>query len=218
MEIPFWQARWREGKIGFHQPEVNRHLVRHLPALVGERVCEVLVPLCGKSVDLLWLREQGQRVTGVEAVTEACEALFAEHAFTPEVDALGPFRRWQVPALTVLEGDFFQLDPGRGDLPGLEVPAFELAWDRAALVALPPAMRPRYAAHLRALLRPARGHLLLVTLDYDPGQMEGPPFAVPDSEVQRLFPGCELLHEESRDAEGAERFGLTWLTERVYRG
>ena len=30
---------------------------------------------------------------------------------------------------------------------------------------------------------------LLITLDYDQAQMDGPPFAVLDDEVQRLFGG-----------------------------
>jgi thiopurine S-methyltransferase len=49
-------------------------------------------------------------------------------------------------------------------------------------------MREQYATHLKRIL-PKDCHGLLITLDYDQAQMDGPPFAVLDDEVQRLFGG-----------------------------
>ena len=84
MEPQFWQNRWRNGQIGFHQPSVDRSLERHWPALnLGPSsrgsAPRVFVPLCGKSLDLLWLRDQGHVVTGVELSATALEAFCMEN-------------------------------------------------------------------------------------------------------------------------------------------
>ena len=63
MKPEFWKERWVRGEIGFHQAEVEPGLVTHLGGLAPTRV---LVPLCGKSLDLAWLATQGHQVVGVE--------------------------------------------------------------------------------------------------------------------------------------------------------
>ncbi len=208
MEIDYWRRRWREGRIGFHQPDVHRHLVRYLAEHARGMSREILVPLCGKSLDLIWLRDQGHRVTGVEFAPEACAAFLAENDLSAPEVVEGPFRIWRFPGLTLLNGDFFQFE--RDD--------FDLVWDRASLIALPPETRPHYAEHIVDRLLPG-GKILLVTVDYGSEEMEGPPFRVPDEEVQSLFSGfeVELLLEESQDSHGAERFGISWLKQRVHR-
>ena len=83
MNPKFWQTRWQEGRIGFNQSEVNPFLIKHFSALklpVGNRV---LVPLCGKSIDMLWLSAQGYDVVGVELVETAVQAFFAEQNMYP---------------------------------------------------------------------------------------------------------------------------------------
>ncbi|MGB5485800.1 MAG: thiopurine S-methyltransferase, partial [Lysobacterales bacterium] len=64
MEIKDWHSRWESGNTGWHQPGGSSALRKFWPGLhPGGRV---LVPLCGKSPDLLWLAKQGYDVTGVE--------------------------------------------------------------------------------------------------------------------------------------------------------
>ena len=59
-------------------------------------------------------------------------------------------------------------------------------FDRAALIALPPELRRRYAAEVYAKLSAGcRG--LVITLEYAQAEREGPPFAVPESEVRALY-------------------------------
>lgn len=180
MNREFWLDRWASGQIGFHEGAVNRHLQQHWP----DRPGTVLVPLCGKTHDLHALVARGHTVTGVELSAAACDAVFAEHGLTPTLDTWGPYVRRRHGALTVLEGDFFALT-GQWDA----------VWDRAALIALPPDMRPRYVAHLRTLLGPG-AHVLLVTLDYPQAERAGPPFSVPADEVRSLWPEARLLHSE----------------------
>ncbi|RMG57522.1 MAG: thiopurine S-methyltransferase [Gammaproteobacteria bacterium] len=214
MEPEFWLQRWEAGQTGFHLDEVNRHLEQHWPQLGLHAPAGVFVPLCGKSLDLLWLRGQGHAVLGVELSPKAVEAFFAENGLQPAVLPRPPFVDWHLDGLNILQGDFFDLEPDdTAECWGL--------WDRASLIALPPGMRARYAAHLTRLMpHGCRG--LLVTLEYPQAQMDGPPFSVEGDEVERLFGGDwaitplaehDVLEEQPRFRER----GLEWLTERIWR-
>nr|WP_298170727.1 thiopurine S-methyltransferase [uncultured Pseudomonas sp.] len=212
MHADFWQARWARGEIGFHLPEVNPCLQRHWPALALPGQARVLLPLCGKSLDIAWLASQGHRVVGVELAQKAVEEFFHEHALQPQISREGAFLVYRAGAMEIYCGDFFALTAQQlGDCQAF--------YDRAALIALPDEMRARYAAHLSAIL-PAADQGLLVTLDYEQAQMQGPPFAVSDGEVQQLFAGAWRIEAlECGDAldEKFRQRGLQRLDERVYR-
>lgn len=214
MHAGFWQARWSRSEIGFHLAEVNPYLQRYWPGLGLATGARVLVPLCGKSLDLAWLAGQGFQVTGVELAQRAVEDFFTEHGLEPVVSEEGPFRLYRAGSVEIYCGDFFALTEQQlSDCTAL--------YDRAALIALPPPMRERYVAHLTQVL-PAGCQGLLVTLDYDQAQMDGPPFAVTDDEVQRLFAQrWQVSNLVCADVLGENwkflQRGLERLDERVYR-
>ena len=174
-----WIARWREGRIQFHVDKVNPILGRYVDRLLPEEFGRVFVPLCGKSLDLCWLIEQGHEVVGVELVEKAVEDLFNGIGGSPTISTQDVFQSWRSDGLEVLVGDLFELD---ANVSG----KFDAIWDRAAFVALRPSDRDRYASHLREFLRPD-GRILLSTIFYDGSKMEGPPFSVPATEVHRRF-------------------------------
>ncbi|MGU9829762.1 thiopurine S-methyltransferase [Pseudomonas sp. LF242] len=214
MEPKFWQERWASNQIGFHLPEVNPYLQRHWPKLALAEGAKVLVPLCGKSLDLMWLASLGYRVLGVELSEQAVEAFFSEQGLMPRISQRGVFKVYRADLIEVWCGDFFALDAeALADCSAL--------YDRAALIALPPLMRAQYAEHLNALLRPGcQG--LLITLDYDQTQKAGPPFAVADEEVKLLLGGhwsVQVLEEQDILGESWKfvQDGVTRLEERVYR-
>lgn len=214
MEPKFWQERWARNQIGFHLPEVNPYLQRHWPQLALAQGAQVLVPLCGKSLDLMWLASHGLRVLGVELSEQAVKAFFSEQNLVPRITRRGVFSVYQADLIEVWCGDFFALDAEAvADCAAL--------YDRAALIALPPLMRAQYAEHLHQLLRPGcQG--LLITLDYDQTQKAGPPFAVTDDEVKVLFGSHWTLRVlEEQDILGESwkfvQDGVTQLDERVYQ-
>ena len=174
-----WLTRWREGRIQFHVDTVNPILDRYVDRLLPEGFGRVLVPLCGKSVDLGWLNKQGHEVVGVELVEKAVEGLFKELGRNPTITTQGAFQSWRSDGLEVLVGDLFELD---AEVTG----KFDAIWDRAALVALRPSDRDRYASYLREFLQ-STGYILLCTISYDESKMEGPPFSVCADEVHRHF-------------------------------
>ncbi len=213
MDTKFWKQRWENNETGFHLDEVNPFLPRFWGRLNIPENSQVFVPLCGKSLDLLWLREQGHDVCGVELSPLALQQFFSEQGLKPEIHRLGAFEIWETDGIRLFCGDFFELSPKLLGQPSV-------VYDRASMIALPPAMRPDYARHLLSLA-PACAPRLLVTLDYEQAQMAGPPFAVSEAEVEALYGNIfqiEKIFAEDILAEN-ERFrqkGLTRLEESVY--
>lgn len=154
MQPEFWHKKWAANQIGFHLPQVNPHLKRFWPALSLEEGTRVLVPLCGKSLDLLWLAHQGHEVLGVELSEKAIEEFFSEHGFDPAISEQGPFKVYRAGSIELWCGDFFELTAG-------DVADCSALYDRAALIALPAEMRERYAAHLKRIL-PKESHGLVI--------------------------------------------------------
>lgn len=182
MEPQFWRDRWAEQKIGFHEGQPNTFLAQHVERLGGTRV---LVPLCGKSEDLAFLAGQGRAVVGIELVEDAVAAFFAEHGVTPEIERRGSLAIYTAGAIQIIAGDLFAVT--RAD-----VGAIDALYDRAALIALPAELRPRYVAHLRALAG-AAVPVLLVTIEYPQELVPGPPFSVDEAEVRSHYPTATLL-------------------------
>jgi thiopurine S-methyltransferase len=214
MQPEFWEERWREGRIGFHRPTVDENLARFWPALEAPPAGRVFVPLCGKSRDLLWLRERGYTVVGVELSQIALEAFCMENGIPARRRRLADFERYEAPGLELYRGDFFALTPS---LLGHPVAVF----DRAALVAWPPELRLQYARQLTALTPPG-APTLLITLEYPQDLMTGPPFSVDAAEVERLYSPHHAIRELARrDVLASEprmrERGITELIEVCHR-
>lgn len=189
MEAEFWHDRWASGQTGFHEGAANRLLVAHLDALGLAAGARVFVPLCGRSRDLVWLRDRGHGVVGAELSRLAVEQLYAELGVEPEVTPLGALERVRGAGIEVFVGDIFALS--REDLG--EVAA---SYDRAALVALPAEMRAGYGAHLQAITDGAPQ--LVIAFEYDQSLRAGPPFSVDGAELERVHGAHYQLRELAR--------------------
>ena len=214
MDADFWLQRWQEGQIGFHRSDVMPLLEKHWPSLQVRADARVLVPLCGKSLDMHWLAAQGYRVLGVELSPLAVAQFFQEAGVEP-VRAVSQYgEHFTAGPIEIILGDAFGLEPAL-------LADVEAVYDRAALIALPPALRRRYLDTLYAAL-PSGCRGLLITLEYPQQQKDGPPFSVGQAEVEALFasPWQHVLLERRDILDQEPRFqaeGLTALTTAVYR-
>lgn len=205
MEHDFWHKRWAEQRIGFHQETVNKLLEKYFSVLDLALGAQVFVPLSGKSTDMLWLREQGCGVLGVELSDTACDAFFNENGQKVEGSAVGDFYVRSFDQVALLCGDFFQLT-------SRQLNQVTAVYDRAALIALPAEMREAYAKKMMGLL-PRGVKILLITLEFE--GKEGPPFSVSSNEVFALFSERfaieQLVVERPSDGRDAGRSEVVWL-------
>lgn len=178
MEAEFWQKKWKNQEIAFNQSEANPLLVRYFGKLALAKGSRVFLPLCGKTTDALWLLSEGYSVVGAELVESAIQDFFSENDLHPEVTSLAELKVYRSENIDMFVGDIFHLT---FDLLG----KVNATYDRAALVALPEEMRRRYTKHLVELTNQAPQ--LLITFEYDQGQMSGPPFSISSDEVHSHY-------------------------------
>ena len=77
-KMSMWEAQWAKGDTSFHLAEVNDRLLSYMNELVGvvtngttdPAAKNILVPLCGKSKDLVHLHSLGHTVVGCEGVEQ----------------------------------------------------------------------------------------------------------------------------------------------------
>lgn len=178
MDANFWHSKWERNEIGFHTANANPLLVEHFDALALAPDSRLFLPLCGKTLDIHWLLDKGHRVVGAELSQLAIEQLFNELGVAPTISHVGKLDHFAAENIDLYVGDIFDLSP---EVLG----PVDAIYDRAALVALPEAMRSRYTAHLTKITRQAPQ--LLICFEYDPSQHEGPPFSITADEVQRHY-------------------------------
>ena len=212
MKSEFWHQRWQERQIGFHQAEVNGYLTEHWRELCLDQGT-VFVPLCGKSMDMIWLRDQGHQVIGCELSPVAVGEFFEENDLTPTIEEFAYYQRWSAQNITILLGDFFDLTTE--DLQGVST-----LYDRAALVALPTEMRQRYTDHLATILSPEI-KILLIATTYPQEEMDGPPFSVDEAEIRALYhPHWQVepiyTYHFPADHPRVNNRGITSMEESVY--
>lgn len=210
MDAEFWHEAWTREHPAFDQKRPHRWLAEHWPARDLRTDATVFVPLCGRSIDMVWLAERGHQIIGAELSAKAIEDFFAAvdiEASRTSVDGFevyrgGPYELWC--------GDLFAV-------PASVFATVDAVYDRASMVALPPPMRARYADFFTSVLTPS-ARWFLVTFSYDQSEMNGPPFSVPLDEVtERLakhFAIETVMDESIIDAASAFRErGLTAMRE-----
>jgi thiopurine S-methyltransferase len=197
-----WLGRWAQGRTGWHEVAGNEGLRTYWPD--SEKPGRVLVPLCGKSPDLLWLAERGHDVVGVELSEIAVESFFNDHELTFERDPDGPLIRYAATdlSLTLFCGDYFEF----------QAAGFDGLYDRGALVALSGDLRPRYVEHTKQLLNPGATRLI-VTLEYAQDIVSGPPYSVTAGELTAYWDDMVKVGEKDDIDNCPPKFRQAGLTD-----
>lgn len=213
MNLEYWLQSWELNHIGFNQNYPNTYMQQYFPLLKLPKGARILVPLCGKSIDMLWMLEQGYQVLGMDISRLACESFFKEnhHAYK-EIKQDGQVF-FEGKNISLWVGDFFDLD---AKMLG-EVDA---VYDRASLIALPEKSRQQYASFINDILSPGV-KVLLIAVTYEQTKMQGPPFSVNETEVKILFSkhfSITKLHDKPAQSLPVhlQEKGLNSATNQIY--
>ena len=211
----FWAERWQKNEIGFHAAQTNAFLQKYMESLKPDPTKKVLVPLCGKTLDLLFLAEHFGEVWGVEYIEQAAQDFFHEQNIKAEIEETSYGKLYRAGRIHFAVADIF-LFLEKTDQQ------FDALYDRAALIALEEPRRLTYAQGLQKVLT-QEAAMLLITLAYPQEDMAGPPFSVSDEETKRLFGAyAELQIMERLDILKSEtkwrERGATRMDETIFAG
>jgi thiopurine S-methyltransferase len=183
-----WKHRWETANTAWQKHTTHPSLLQFVDThlLKNQKNARVLVPLCGKSVDLAYLASHVgvSTVVGVEGVRQGIEEFSTEqpHLGMKEEEAsAGSYKRWVGNRIVLLNGDFLALNASTagGRVSGV--------WDRGALVAVDPSIRPAYVQVLGNVIAPGGVILLSAFVRPNGDVTTGPPFSIDEDEVRRLF-------------------------------
>jgi len=208
-----WLDRWKKGTTGWHRSDINPQLIENINQLAKARPQKIFVPLCGASLDMKYLSDQGFHVVGVELSSLAIDRFFNENKIAYKVSKVEDFDFYQGKNIDIYCGDFFKLKKNY-------FYDVSCVYDRAALIALNPDLQKKYARHLKEIL-PNSSKILLLTMFYPQNEMEGPPFSVGDDNVEELFSEFKEIKKISsvNDKESSlkpDDLNLTYLFKNVY--
>ncbi|XP_004693363.1 PREDICTED: thiopurine S-methyltransferase [Condylura cristata] len=212
-----WQEKWVNRNIAFHQEQGNQLLKKHLDTFLdGKKGLRVFFPLCGKAVEMKWFADRGHSVVGVEISELAIQEFFTEQNLSYSEEPVV-----EIPGAKLFKsssGSIWLYCCSLFDLPRANIGQLDRIWDRGALVAINPSDHQRYSDIILSLMG-KEAHYLLSVVSYDPTKHAGPPFYVPEAEIQKLFGStCNIRCLEKVDIfeERYKQWGVDYLFEKLY--
>lgn len=194
MQTEYWQGRWKTNDIPFHLSKAHPLLTKYFSSLPKGKV---LVPLCGKSLDMKWLLDQGHEVIGVELSPIACEAFFTENQLNFTIEEKSTFTIYKGKHISIWCGDILQL-------PAEACHNLTAIYDRAALFALPEEIRNAYVKQIKMLIQAIPNIvMLLITVEYDQNLLNGPPFSLTENDIRQLYADTFQIKKMPADPSSA---------------
>lgn len=206
MEASFWFKSWEMGGFhtSFHRKDIHPYVLTYMHPTAIENT-NILVPLCGKTVDMLYLAQYANKVIGVELVEEAILQFFSENGLSyhqPDAET------YVAGNITILRKDFMKLQPA-------DIGYLDWILDRASLVALPEEMRMDYLATIDRLASVGTQQLI-ITLEYFP-LINSAPFSITPGEVDNYYSHNSLIrhveHPNLPEHGMVRRWKLDYLIE-----
>ena len=197
----YWQKRWSQNEIGWQRDAVHKFLVKYVDELTDYRSnLRVFVPLCGKSLDMLWLADQGHHVVGVDFVKHPIESFFEENNLTfrklckvklaAACEAIDVYK-CEEKQITIFCCDLFALTVE--DVGG----KFDAIWDRSSLSAVLPQVGDRgkrYTKHMRSFLTDKGGYMVEShRYNVDCGGL--PPACIPEELMKEIYGDHFIIKE-----------------------
>ncbi|KAL4229725.1 hypothetical protein ACF0H5_010113 [Mactra antiquata] len=191
-----WIESWSSGDTGFHMTFTDPFLDKNEADIFGGKTKSIFAPLCGKSLDMLWMYNKGHSVCGVDIAEQAVQEFFDENNIEKnidKVDNIGVLYKSKDERIKLYVADLFDM------LPSV-CGQFDVIWDSKSLVAINVADHNLYRDVLLGLMKPDSLYYLN-TLDYDSKVWPGPPHSLPDEKVMELYGDrCTVNLMEEADA------------------
>ncbi|XP_065676793.1 probable thiopurine S-methyltransferase [Hydra vulgaris] len=204
----YWCNRWVNGNTGWVLPGVNPFFKSYFTVLTGGQNFfekRVLVPLCGKTPDLLWLCEQGLSVTGIEFADMPIIDFFKEMGLSYKFNEENGYKMYVCAEkdITIYQGDFFLMNV---DILGGH---FDFCWDINSLSAMIPDEQQIYVDKLVSFLS-SDAHIILNCFEYDVALRGGnPPHVIFRNRLEKMFGSSFNYEELCRNTEDELPEGLT---------
>lgn len=184
MEKDFWLERWESNKIGFHQGDFNVYLTKYWDTFI-RNTGDVLVPLCGKSKDMIYLAKCGHKVIGVELSKIAVEAFFKENNIDYDIINEDEFEIFRSEGISIYCGDILNMT-----MESLR--NIKYIYDRASMVALPVSIREKYITLIESKI--SQADIFIQTVSFDDSKL-GPPFSLDQKWVETNFKTNYIIHQ-----------------------
>ena len=184
MEKQFWLKAWENPSPGFHQLSTHPFLVKYWSDFAKSKG-KVFIPLCGKSLDIKYIMDQGYEVVGIDLSESAVIAFFEEHKIEYQVEENLRLKKYLGKGVTLYVGDLFHLSAS-------ELEDVKYVYDRASLVALPFEIRNSYIKFMLRYLKEAS--IFLITFQFDNVEV-GPPFSIDKKMVENYFTPHFIIDE-----------------------
>lgn len=167
-----WIQTWKGDVSEFHLNRVHPSLEKHWRELTaGKPNQRIFVPLCGKSLDMMWLAERGHTVYGAEISGDAIRSFFKEQKLhytreaiemesTEGLSSGAAVYRASEKDITLFEFDIFKLTSNHTG------GTFDAIHDIGAFVALLGEKQMDYVKVVSTLVAP-HGRWLIETYDWD---------------------------------------------------
>ena len=193
MKQDFWLEKWNKNDIGFHKSDTHRFLKTHFNKLSVPENSSILVPLCGKSLDIEWFLKKKLNVIGIELSEKAVIDLFLNLKIVPKISEQTNFKVYSSKGIKIFVGDLFELE-------NKMIPLIKTVYDRASLVALPLEMRLKYYQKISELTNNATQ--ILITFSYHKPNNQNPPFSISEDEIKQNYFQYKLELIEEIDVPG----------------
>lgn len=178
----FWKSS--SDNPSFHVSSPHRTLIKYYNQIFkDDSEKRVFIPLCGKSLDMLYLTDQGHEVVGVEFSDFAVKSFFEDSKLDYTKEAIKNFVIWKSkdPAknVTIYQGDFYEVE-------SKTLGFFDVVWDRGSFTAINIDDRELYTDIMFQIMKPSARYLVQVC-KYDGSLYGGPPHYVTEHAMKSTF-------------------------------
>jgi thiopurine S-methyltransferase len=194
MEKDFWIDKWNIGQIGFHQDKPNSFMEEYFKDidLTDKRI---FVPLCGKTLDMIWFKDKGAKVVGVELSELAIKSFFSENQIPYTTLEIEKGTLFQSDDISIYCCNFF-------DIPNEATENIDYIFDRASLIALPEEIRTKYVSKMKELMN-THIQYMIITIEYEGGG--GPPFSITKEKIHNDFSDLKVSDISTAEREATFR-------------